>query len=302
LRDDAGYAFAADKALADILVPGAPLYGKGAMWAANAGPGDYFSYCNLNWGVLGTLMERITGERFDRLMQRLLLAPLGLHGGFNPSEFSADDLANLATLYRKRSTDTEVWNPAGPWIAQVDDYRDARPSGPAGIATATIGSNATPFSPTGGLRISAHDMGKIMLMLMNDGVHEGRQILRASTLAHMFTRQWSTDGHGANGDTSGGLFNYWGLGNQQFPDQAGSASGLLEDAGFDAVGHLGEAYGLYSVFVVDRARRNGMVVLVGGTGTDPEALKGRYSSLTRLEECILTALYRHAISMHVQII
>jgi CubicO group peptidase (beta-lactamase class C family) len=89
------------------------------MWAANAGPGDYFTYCNLGWGLIGTLMERITGERFDRLMQRLLLQPLGLQAGYHPSELLPQALANLATLYRKRTIDTEVWDANGPWIAQA---------------------------------------------------------------------------------------------------------------------------------------------------------------------------------------
>jgi hypothetical protein len=40
-----------------------------------------------------------------------------------------------------------------------------------------------------------------------------------------------------------------------------------------------------------------MIVLVGGTSTDPfgPANKGRYSSLARFQERILTALYRGAI-------
>jgi CubicO group peptidase (beta-lactamase class C family) len=79
LRDDAGYFWPAETALSTILAPG-----KGEMWANNAAPGEYFTYCNLNWGVIGTIMERVTGERFDRLMKRLLLDPLGLRGGYNP--------------------------------------------------------------------------------------------------------------------------------------------------------------------------------------------------------------------------
>jgi CubicO group peptidase (beta-lactamase class C family) len=289
LRDDAGYSWTSDKALKDILVPGASLYGKGEMWARNAPPGAYFTYSNLNWGVIGTVMERVTGERFDRLMKRLLLTPMGLHGGFNPSELSPQDLSNLATLYRKRTIDTDIWDPAGPWIAQVDDYSRRPPAAPAGIANYAIGTNATPFSPTGGLRISAHDMGKVMLMLINGGRHEGKQILKPATLARMFERQWTYDGKGGNGDTSNGLFNCWGLGNQQFPDR------LVEGGGFAGVGHLGEAYGLMSVFVVDLASRNGMVLLVGGTSSDPELYKGRYSAMPRFEEQILSALHRRAI-------
>ncbi|WP_229459254.1 serine hydrolase domain-containing protein [Massilia cavernae] len=172
LRDDAGYSFPAATPLKALLLPDGALYGNGAMWAKNAAPGEYFTYCNLNWGVIGTIMEKVSGERFDRLMKRLLLDPLGLHGGFNPSEFSQEDLSNLATLYRKRTTDTEIWDSAGPWIPQVDDYSQRPPARPAGIDNYAVGTNATPFSPTGGLRISAHDMGTIMLMLMNEGRHE----------------------------------------------------------------------------------------------------------------------------------
>lgn len=295
LRDDAGYSWPADTALATLLVPGASRHGKGEMWARNAAPGEYFTYSNLNWGVIGTVMERVTGERFDRLMKRLVLAPMGLHGGYNPSEFSPEDLSNLATLYRKRTVDTEVWDSAGPWIPQVDDYSVRGPNPPVGIAGYVIGTNATPFSPTGGLRISAHDMGKVMLMLMNDGVHEGRVFLKPATLARMFERQWTYDGKGGNGDTNGGLFNCWGLGNQHFPDRPGSGMQLVEGGGFAGMGHLGEAYGLMSVFVFDPATRNGMVVLVGGVSSDPEAQKGRYSSMARFEERILSALYRRVV-------
>jgi CubicO group peptidase (beta-lactamase class C family) len=295
LRDDAGYSFGSDTALKDFVMPGARLYDKGAMWAANAGPGDYFTYCNLGWGIIGTVMEAVTGERFDRLMKRLLIDPLGLRAGYNPAELAPQDLANVATLYRKRTTDTEIWDANGPWIAQADDYSSRAPQAPAGIEKYVIGANATPFSPTGGLRISAHDMGVVMLMLMNGGVHDGKRILGQSTLDQMFTRQWTYDGQGGNGDSLDGLFNCWGLGNEQFPDDPATHTRLVEGGGFAAVGHLGDAYGLMSVFVADLKNRNGMVALVGGTSTDPLKYKGKYSSLARFQEQILTRVYRRAI-------
>lgn len=278
LRDDAGYSWPCAVTLQSVLTQ------DGAMWARNAPPGAYFRYANLGWGVIGTIMERVTGERFDRLMQRLLLDPLGMRGGFNPSEFPPEDLANLATLYRKRTTDTEVWDPAGPWIAQVDHHIAA----PAGVASYVIGSNATPFSPTGGLRVSAAGMGKVMLMLINDGVHQGRRLLQPDTLRTMFTRQWTDNG--ANGDTLHGLYRCWGLGNQQFPDR------LVEGGGYAGVGHLGDAYGLRSAFVVNLEQRSGMIVLVGGVGSDPDASKGVYSSMARFEERILSAMHRRLLA------
>jgi CubicO group peptidase (beta-lactamase class C family) len=295
LRDEAGYSWGVDTALKDVLVPGSRLYGEGKMWAANAAPGAYFTYCNLGWGVTGTIMERVTGERFDRLMRRLLVEPLGLHAGYNPSELPSSDVANIATLYRKRTVDTEVWDPNGPWIAQADDYSKAPPSPPPGIERYVVGANATPFSPTGGMRISARDMGTVMRMLMNGGVHEGRRILQQATLDRMFSRQWTFDGKGGNGDSLDGLFNCWGLGNEQFPDDPATRTRLVEGGGFSAVGHLGDAYGLMSVFAADLRSRNGMVALVGGTSTDPLAYKGTYSSLARFQEQILTAMHRRAI-------
>ncbi|SFB70436.1 serine hydrolase domain-containing protein [Massilia yuzhufengensis] len=293
LRDEGGYSWPLATALKDVLAPGAPLYGEGTMWAQRAGPGEYFTYCNLGWGVIGTVMEAVTGERFDLLMQRLLLQPLGVNAGYNPSALPPAALGNLATLYRKRTTDTEIWNAQGPWIPQVDDYSVKPPAPPAGIASYVPGANATPFSPTGGLRISARDMGVVMRMLMNGGVHGGQRLLQRATLERMFARQWTHDGIGANGDSLGGFFNAWGLGNAHFPDRPGMA--LVEGGGFDAVGHLGDAYGLRSVFAADLARGNGVIVLAGGSSADPEINKGRYSALARYEERILTALYRHAI-------
>lgn len=297
MRDEGGYSWPLSTALKDVLLPGAPLYGAGKMWADRAGPGEYFTYCNLGWGVIGTVMERVTGERFDLLMQRLLLQPLGISAGYNPSALPPTTLAHLATLYRKRTVDTEIWNADGPWIPQVDDYSAKPPLPPAGIASYVPGTNATPFSPTGGLRIAARDMGVIMRMLMNGGVHGdgqyGARLFQRSTLERMFARQWTFDGKGGNGDSLGGVFNAWGLGNAHFPDRPGMA--LVEGGGFDAVGHLGDAYGLRSVFAANLAHGNGMIVLAGGSSADPELQKGRYSALARYEERILTALYRHAI-------
>ncbi|MFC0252324.1 serine hydrolase domain-containing protein [Massilia consociata] len=294
LRDEGGYSWPLATALKDVLVPGAPLYGEGGMWSRRAGPGAYFTYCNLGWGVIGTVMERVTGERFDLLMQRLLLQPLGLEGGYHPSALPPAALGKLATLYRKRTVDTEVWNAAGPWIPQVDDYSARPPASPAGIATYVPGTNATPFSPTGGLRISARALGVVMRMLMNGGMHGSTRIVQRATLERMFARQWTHDGKGGNGDSLGGFFNAWGLGNAQFPDRPGMA--LVEGGGFEAVGHLGDAYGLRSVFAADLARGNGMIVLAGGTSSDPALDKGRHSALARYEERILTALYRHALA------
>lgn len=291
LRDAGGYAWGPERSLRDVFTAGGDL-----MWDAAAAPGRYFTYANLNWGVIGTVMEKVTGERFDLLMRRLLLDPLEVRGGYNPAAFSADEVANTATLYRKRTLDTEVWQPAGPWIAQADDFHARAPNAPAGLAHYAIGSNATVFSPTGGLRISAAGLGKVMQMLLDGGRYQHRQLLQPASIALMFGRQWQLAPDAGNGDSERGLYRAWGLGNQQFDAVAGQGNGLAEGASFTAVGHLGDAYGLVSAFVLDFKNRNGMVMLVGGTGSDPAQHAGTYSAMGRSEERILTALYRGAIA------
>lgn len=306
LRDEGGYFWDSKSALRDVLLPGGSLYGKGEMWSAKAKPGAYFEYANLPWGVLGTVMERASGERFDRLMKRVVFDPLSLSGGFNPAEFSAETLAKTATLYRKRSevNGKEIWNPTGPWVPQVDDYSRSAPT-PRADASYAIGSNGTAFGPQGAARVSAIDLSVMMLMLMNDGMHSGRVFLSKRSVDEMLSVQWRTNGKSgaeSNGETGYGgakdAMNAWGLGTQHFLDKTGKGAGdrLVDAGGFTAVGHLGDAWGLTSAFVFDRTTKNGMIFMHGGPAFDPEGYTGQYSSLYRHEELALSALYKFAIA------
>ncbi|MEP7069910.1 MAG: serine hydrolase, partial [Usitatibacter sp.] len=240
-----------------------------------------------------------TGERFDRLMKRLILDPLGMQGDYDPASLPAERIANLATLYRKATRgDTQVWNPQGPWVPQVDDHSAGPPESRA-RADYEVGSNGTLFGPQGGLRASASDLARVMRMLMNSGELDGKRILSTETVDAMLARQWPRGG--AGGESGYGShkarFNAWGLGNQQFLDVSGPDFGdrLVEGGGFVASGHLGDAYGLFATFAFDRASRNGFIFLVGGTSFDPEGERGAYSAASRFEERIATALYRRAI-------
>jgi CubicO group peptidase (beta-lactamase class C family) len=300
LRDDAGYyGWPSGARIRDFLVPGGALYGEGRMWSARARPGAWFSYANLPWGVVATVMEKATGERFDRLMRRLVLLPLEMQGGFEPAEFAPAQLDNLATLYRKRTAEgDELWNPEGPWIAQVDDLHGKAPAHRASGGY-EIGSNGLLFGPQGNLRASAADLGRVMRMLMARGELDGLRFLRRETVDLMLSRQWSSRADAGNSSYGTGKdrMNEWGLGNQHFLDVGGAGSGdrLVEGGGFTGVGHHGDAWGLNGILVFDRASRDGIVYLGGGPGSDPELRPGRYSSFHRYEERIMTALYRRAI-------
>lgn len=308
LRDDAGYYWDAQSGadLKEVFLPGGRLFGEGRMWAGNAAPGTYFQYANLPWGVVATAMERVTGERFDRLMRRLILDPMGLSGGFHPADFPPGDLADVATLYRKRRTENgkEVWDPRGPWMPQVDDHSGGPPA-PRARPDYVPGTNGTLFGPQGNCRLSAWGLASILRMLMDGGVWEGRRILRKQSVDEMLKLQWRVAPDGANGNSGGEsgfgphklFMNAWGLGVQHFLDLTGQGVGdrLVEPGGFRAVGHLGDAWGLTSAAVFDPKARTGLIFLIGGSAFDPETHPGHYSAFFRHEEKIMTALYRRAI-------
>lgn len=306
LRDEAGYYWDARSGthLKDVLTPGGRLYGEGRMWAKNAPPGAWFQYANLPWGVVGTVMERVTGERFDRLMRRLILDPMGLPGGFHPAEFPPAVLADVATLYRKRREvdDREVWDPRGPWIPQVDDHA-LLPPAPRAPADYVPGSNGTLFGPQGNCRLSAEGLGKVLLMLLDGGTSGGRRILRKASVDLMLQVHWRADRGQGNRDGESSpdrdkrSMNAWGLGVQHFLDLSGPGWGdrPVAPGGFHAVGHCGDAWGLTSGLLFDRRTRHGLVFLIGGSAFDPETYTGTYSAFPRHEEQIMTALYRRAI-------
>lgn len=305
LRDEGGFKFAPMVDLKDVLLPGGRHYGKGAMWSTGHAPGRFFEYVNFNSGIIATIMERAGGERFDRLMRRLVFDPMGLKAGFHLADFTPAKIDDAATLYRRREKDGEErWDPAGPWIAQSDDFHLNPPVAPPGLERYVVGTNGTLFGPQGSLRISAGELGRIMLMLMNGGYHGGRQILRADTIATMLSRQWTLNPASGNGDSdkSRGLYHAWGLGNQHFTDtsivQDGRAGGdrLVEGGGFTGVGHLGWSWGLNALFVFDPKTRNGMIYVASGVGDDPDRHPGRFSSEARFQERITDALYRGAIA------
>ena len=300
IRDEGGYYWPEGHAIRDALVPGGALYGEGRAWSREKAPGTWFSYANLPWGVIATVMEKASGERFDRFMRRHVLEPLGTSATFNPAGLAPADLARVATLYRKRTGPEghEVWNPSGPWIAQVDDYSVDAPVPRAGDGYVP-GTNGTLFGPQGGLRASAVDLGRVMRLLMGGGEIDGVRVLQAESVDAMLSQQWRYDGH--NGDAGYGRrperFQAWGLGVQRFVGVGGPGRGdrIVEDPAFAPMGHLGDAWGLTSCLAFDPRTRHGMVFLTGGSAFDPDTDPGRYSALSRFEERILTALWQRAI-------
>lgn len=299
LSDAGGYTWGVDVALRDVLQPQGRLFRDGVAWRRDRAPGTWFNYVNLNWVVIGTVMERLTGERFDRLMNRLVLQPLGLRGGFHPAALPEDQADHLATLYRRRRMDgtREVWQPDGPWVPQADDHRPGRPQPVAGLERYEPGTNGSLFGPQGSLRTSSSDLAILMQMLLNGGQHEGRAFLSPRALDRLAGEQWRHDAQRPNGETLDDGMLSWALGPQRFTDLSGPGRGdrLVEDGGLTGWGHMGDAYGLLGAFVLDPIGRNGMVMLMAGPSRNPYQPKGRWSSMARDKERVLSRTWRLAV-------
>ncbi|WP_290624908.1 serine hydrolase [Altibacter sp.] len=280
LQDGSGYApflaatYSQDPipSIAEVLIPGG-VYFSSNMWRSES-PGTFFAYSNLNYGVLGTLIEKISGVRFDTFMKNEILVPLGISGSFNIQDLP--DINDVAVLYRNQ----------GGWQPQYDNYQGNMPP-PPNLGSYVPGTNGVYFAPQGGLRISASDTGKFLRYLATNGGASNLQISE-DTLILMKSLQW--DYNGTNGDMYSGLFNRWGLGLHHANITPNDA--ICEFGNFSSfLGHPGEAYGLISDAYFLEEYNVSFSLLINGSWNGYQA--GAVSSFYTVEEAVFSALCDH---------
>ena len=292
LRDAGFYYPPLGTALSELLLPSGRHYGGGEHFAApgtaaagpNLRPGAFYEYCNLGYGVLGSVVERVTGERFDMYMKRALFDPLGIDAAYNPCLLSDEAFLGLSPIYRKAPSDSEAWDPDGPWHPQIDDYRNGKPAipvrlpagAPPGLSLENYvpGENGSLFSPQGGMRISAPDLAAIARLFIDGGVartDRGKvRLLSERSIEAMATPGWTFAGGGATAACPEGG------GNACFEHSPVYATGIglmrpTGPGGGPAMwGHRGNAYGFLGGMFFDRESRRGCVYMIGGVGADPD--------------------------------
>lgn len=252
-------------------------------WDSAHAPGTWFRYTNLNFPMVASVMERTTGERFDLLMQRLVLKPLGLHACFNWSSCDAAAVARAVVLYdadgKPEKDDLHGQAPDCVVIKAHDGSCD--------LSRWVAGRNGTLFSPQGGLRISVMDLAKIGQLLLNEGRIGKTRFLKASTLKMMLASHWRYNGH--DGDIGemdepqrGSFFCSYGYATQQLGSGDGKAcrDDLFGD-GRMHVGHSGNAYGLLSGVWIDPKAGTGVAYFATGV---ENAANGTQSAFSAIEE------------------
>ena len=190
-------------------------------------PGKGYQYCNLNFNMVGTIIERTSGERFDQYVKHHILDPLGLYGGYCVDSL---DKNKFAIIYDYNTDSAKFIVSPNAYAARSEE-----------IAHYTMGYSTPIFSPTGGIKISATDLAKYMTMHMNYGKFKGERII-----SKKLSKQMQTP-----------------LSDEEHYGFAIERTTKLVD-GVELVGHNGAAYGLFSAMYFDPKKKFGIVVISNG--------------------------------------
>lgn len=193
-------------------------------------PGKGYKYCNLNFNMVGAVIEKLSGERFDQYVKHHILDPLKLYGGY-----CVDSLDNslFTTLYeydKVSKTFTPDPSAYAPRREELKNY--------------VMGYSTPLFSPTGGMKISATDLAKYMTMHMNQGKYKGVKIISKKSAKLMQTKISEEESYGLATTNVDNLI-----------------------LGKIMTGHTGSAYGLYSAMFFEPKEKFGIVVITNGSNT-----------------------------------
>jgi CubicO group peptidase (beta-lactamase class C family) len=207
----------------------------------NYEPGKGYVYCNLNFNIIGTIIEKVSGERFDTYIQNHILKPLQLYGGYYVNGL---DKSKFATIY-------EYQPDASKFVVSPNAYAPKTTE----VAAYQMGYSAPIFSPTGGMKISAQDLATYMMMHANYGKYNGVRIISKKSSKLMQTAVSDVARYGFALETPGSIID-----------------------GEKLIGHTGSAYGLFSAMFFNPQEKYGIVVI--SNGCHPGETKG-YNNVIR---------------------
>ena len=214
----------------------------------NYAPGEGYQYCNLNFNMAGVILEKYSGERFDEYVVNHVLKPLQLKGGHNVNNL---DAASFATLYEYNADSARfIASPSAyaPRKKEIDNY--------------VMGYTTPIFSPTGGLKISAPDLARYMMMHMKEGKLNGTRIISRKSERSMRKPLSTEENYGLALETTSKLI-----------------------AGETLIGHTGSAYGLFSAMFFEPKKKFGIVVISNG------AHQGYTNGYNTVIRKVINALY-----------
>ena len=247
--------------LGSLLADTGKFY-KPEIWLQSM-PGTRFCYANLNYGIIATIVEKISGQPFDVFCRKNLFEPLGLDCSYNVRDIKNID--NLAVLYRKAGKYT--------WAPQADNWKGKKPA--PDTAVYVVGTNGIRYAPAGGLRTNASDLAKLMVLLMNNGLYDGKRILSDSTVLLM-----------KNISQPDSSIKKYGFGIEPKKIRVNNGN---ETITFSLIGHGGAAYGLIGDMFWSEKYHFGFVFLANGDHSGYSHSKGH--AFYDVEEQVFQMLY-----------
>lgn len=222
-------------------------------------PGEGYNYSNMGLNLAGTILEKVSGVRFDDYVRTNVIHRLGLYGGHNVDSL---DAGKFARIYASRN---------GQYVESEGAYKSRAEEMPDYV----FGYSSPVFSPTGGVKISAHDLAVYMMMHMNGGEYGGIRVFSEESAKAMQTPVWTIQKEGEE---------QYGLCLKEFV-------GFLEDERYNVpghypVGHTGGAYGLNSIMIWSPADGWGIVAMCNGF----TAVKGK-----SFLQCLTHAIYNASV-------
>ena len=200
-------------------------------------PGEGYNYSNMGLNLAGTILEKVSGVRFDNYVRENVIRKLGLYGGHNVDSL---DNSKFARIYNWRD---------GEFVESQGAYRSTTDK----MASYIHGYSAPIFSPTGGVKISAQDLAVYMMMHMNYGEYNGVRIISEESAKAMQTPVWRME----NSEED-----QYGLCLNEFINYIDDEK--YNTPGHYPVGHTGGAYGLNSIMIWSPADRWGIVAMTNG--------------------------------------
>ena len=300
LRDGKIYSIPPNVGIEEFFKVDGKFYEGGAHFGEEE---NFFTYSNLNYGILGTIIETVTGVRFDIYQRENILAQLETTADYVPANLSRSDFELLGAVYQKKNP-AGVWNEFGDWYVKADDFKNIQPPHDTiflqnpydenfqlsySLKNYRAGKNATVFSPQGGLRISFEELAHTLEMFMNGGNFHGKKILDAESIAEMLTPQWIYDGK--NGNTYGGSILNYGLG-VYFIDGK-TSSRVCKNYEINLVGHTGVAFGMMSgLFFIPNTKTGFLYMMNGAAISENEDSRGygKFSGNYIWEENLMDAV------------
>lgn len=109
--------------ISDFFTKGTEIYYDKAYSNQSLG---YYEYVNMNYCLLGTIIENVTETRFDKYMIENVLKPLNITGSFNINDMDKQYLEKVGTLYRKLNKENK-FDINGEFKPKKDDFSDKYP-------------------------------------------------------------------------------------------------------------------------------------------------------------------------------